>query len=251
VFAASGEKAFRDQHQFAGAQAGPLAIAAEKIVTLLHVLMKALQRTVHVAVEHDQVILAGVVEKTVARLVKERQVPLHSAGGESRADVFVNIAARRIPLEAVAPAGAKTVAAFLVERKLAPGQDPYRGNREEASLGIRVKALDGVDQVIEQIDPQRKGIAHWKKVDQASTDAILARLYNLRNMLIAGLNQLARECIPLQLLAPSEHETASGDKRAGWQQEGRGCHWCHQQIDIALEHAPQGLQAFADQILVG
>ncbi len=94
-------------------------------------------------------------------------------------------------------------------------------------------------------------MSHGKKIDKATTQAILAWLDNLGYMFIAGFDQLGCKAASPQAITAFENETAAGNHRARCDRDSSGTDGCNNQIDFPALHLPQCPQTVTDKVLVG
>ena len=160
--------------------------------------------------QHHSRLLAKVIKHRRGFLEKQWQVVLDARCRHTVAHVFVNTAFRWITLQQLAPAAAKLGAGGVVHRKFTARQQAHFRHRVQATLGVRVKRANGVDFVVEQIDPVRHQRAHWKQINQPATHCIFSRADHLGHMAVTRQRQLGFEFGFIKLLLDFEFKRVAG-----------------------------------------
>ena len=246
----AGEELVGLQEDRFGRQQRPLRVVLQEPVALAGVGPEVLEGGVHLAVQNQRGVGTQVVEQRGRLVEEQRQVVLDAARGDALLDVLVDARTGGVAFELFAPARAERGARRLVERKLAAGQQPHLGHRIQAALAVGVEGADRIDLVVVQVDPERHRRAHREQVDQAAAHRVLARRHDLAHVLVAGEHQLRLQPGLVQPLLLLEQE-GGGGQEAGRREPGqRGGGGQQHDVDLALQHLPQGGQAFGDQVLV-
>ena len=201
--------------------------------------------------QHQRGFLPQVGEEGGCLVKEQRQAVLDAGGGDALTHIFVNAGPRRVPVHALAPAGAKGRARRLVHGELTPRQQAHLRHRVQAALGVGVEGADGVHFVAEQVHPVGHERPHRKQVDQAASHRVLTRRNHLGHVLVAGQRQLRLQARFVQPRLLLEVEGGPGQKGGrGQARQGRRGRQQHH-VQLALQHFPQRGQALGDQVLMG
>ena len=155
-----------------------------------------------------------VIEQRGGLLEEQRQVVLDAGRGETLADVAIERHARQVALEARAEAPPEVLDRLGRQAELAGRQQVEPRQLFERALRFGVEAADAVDDVVEQVDPQRRFAAHRKHVEQRATDGEVAGFAHLRHARVAGAGEAQAELLEVQRLAGLEAERVAVDERA-------------------------------------
>ncbi len=219
-------------------------------MALARIAPEALQRAVDLAVQHQLRRGRQVVEEGGRRVEEQGQVVLDATAGDAVADVLVQARACRVAVELFAPARAEGGARGLVERELAAGQQPHLRHRVQAALRVGVEGADGVDLVVEQVDPVGHGRAHGEQVDEPAAHRVFAGRHHLADMLVAGQRQLRLQPGFVEPGLLPEVEGVGGQECGrGHAHQRRGGGQQHE-VDLAVAQPPERGQALRDQVLV-
>ena len=136
-------------------QQRPLDVVAAVLVARADRFPVAGQRAGELGGVGDHRIGRQVVEQRRGLVVEQRQVELDARRRDAVADAAIERAARRVAVEARAPATAERAHRVAVERDFARRQQSNALQRVPGALGLRIEAPDRLDLVVEKVDPQR------------------------------------------------------------------------------------------------
>jgi hypothetical protein len=241
---------FRRKEKLRRGEQRPVRIAARHLVAGRRVAPEIADGGGDVAVQRNRAAFRQVVEERRHGVEEERQVVLDARGGDAGRDVAVERLLGRIALEELAPAAAESRAPFVVERKLARRQEPDLLHRVNRALGIDVEGLDGIDQIVVEVEAVGKRSAHREEVDQPAAHADFARRYHLRHVLVAGGRELGTERVHGKPLAGLEKEGPSGYVR-GRAEPHQRCRRRHDgDVEVAALNAIERGEPLGDEVLV-
>ena len=239
------------QEQLAGGEQRPLDVVAALFVARLDLLAKLLGRRRHALVEDHQGGRRQVVEEGRGAVEEKRQVVLDARRTEAFADVVVHRRVGRLALEALPPALAEGGDRLLVQRKFARRQQPHLLHDAGGDLGFRIEGPDGVDLLVEQVEPEGRLAAHGEEVDERAAHGEIAVLCHLRTGAVTGGLQPAAEALAIEAIAGPQAEAVAGDER-------QRTHPMHQRVQRGDDHPAaqvgkprQQRQAIGDDVLVG
>ena len=150
-----------------------------------------------------------VVEQRRGFVEKQRQVILDPGGGNAAGQVLKDRAATEVDIEPLAKARLETGHGVFLQRELAGRQQAHRLHFIDGSLGLRVEGAQGLDFIVEQVDPVRQFAAHREQVDQRTAHGELAMLIHRVNAAItAGLKARAH-LFDIKLLPHVQHQAAA------------------------------------------
>ncbi len=238
------------QKQFSRWQQRPRLVAAQQAVTRLGVLPEMLDRTAHVAVQHDRRSGRKVVGDGGRRVEEQRQVILDAAGNDAVGDVLVQRGLRRVAFEHLAEAAAKARATRVIQRKLARRKQAHVRHRVERALGVDVEGLNRLDLGIEEVDAIGQRRAHGKEIDETAADAELTRRHDLGHMRVAGERQLRAQRVDIERLALREKKRECRQvarRREAIQSRGGSD---DQQVALATRGPVHGREPLRHQVLV-
>ena len=176
-----------------------------------------LQRRVVVGRQQHRRARRQVVEQRGRVLEEERQVVLDACRREAFADVAVERHARQVALETRAEATPEVLDRLGRQAELARGQQVEPRQLLERALRLGVEAADAVDDVVEQVDAQRRVAAHREHVEQRAADREVARFGHLRHARVARAREPQPELLEVERLAGLQAERMAVDERA-WRQ---------------------------------
>ncbi len=244
------KKIVRFEEQFFRAEYRPLDIARQESVALLGIDQEVGRGWFHLAM-HDHRRSGGQVIEQRGRGLMEQGKPVLDTGGQDAvADIAIHGRTTRIAFESFTPSATECIARRLVCRHFACRQKTHRFHRIQRALRIRIKGLDRLQIVAEQIEAVRQGRTHGEQVDESATDCILPGLDDLGDMFVAGTGQLGTQGGFVQRRAAVETEGIGGQEGRRRQpvqrRGGRG----DQHVDLAELQRMKRSQPFADQILM-
>ena len=223
----------------------------DEIEALAGVLPERLQLALDVAVQNQFCTVGQIVEQRGRLFEKERQVVFDAGRGHTVADVAVERDARRVTIEALAPASTEGGACGLIQRKLAAGQQVDFPDRIEAALGVGVEGAQALEFVIEEVQPVGQGRAHGEQVDETAPYRVFAGTQHLFDVFVTGQRELRFQGRFINLHALGELEGARGQPRRRCQTMGGRAGRHQQHIQLALLQAVQRRQPLGHQILMG
>ena len=245
----------RRQEQRVRRQQRALLVAPHQAMAALGVVPETLDRSLGVAVQHQDGVVAEVIEQRGGFIEKERQVILDAARSELVGDILVNLALARVAFEAIAKVLPEAGHAGFVERYFARRQQVNLGHLVERALGVRVEGADRLDLVVEQVDAVGQGrflfAAHRKQVEDAAAHGELARRQHLVDRAVAGLRQARTQLVGIQRVLFLEQKGVCVEITGRTQAlHGRGGR-CDQYIHLAGGRQPERGKTLRDQIGVG
>jgi hypothetical protein len=181
---------------------------------------------------------------------EQRQVILDAAGIDAIRDVLVERDARGVAFEGRAEALAEGGAAGFVRGKLARRQQADFRHWIEAALTIDVESAQGLDQIVEQLDPIGQRAAHRKQVDQSAAQAVFARRHDLADRLVAGGAHLLAEALQIEPLAAFEQKGMGGEESRREKSGGGGRGGGDQHVALPLRDGEQRREPLGDQVLM-
>ena len=125
-------------------------------------------------VDHDEVVLAQVIEKRGQLVLEQGQPVLHPGKAATVADRFVKRVLRCMRPEHLTIAATEALDAVLVQQRLAGGQEQMRVEPPGAHLRIGIEGAQALQLVAEEIEPQRFLHAARKNVDDRTAYGIFA-----------------------------------------------------------------------------
>ena len=105
-------------------------------------------------------IIRQVIQQGGGVFEKQRQIPFYAAAGDALAHILVDAATRGIAFKNLAELQAKARNAIVIQRELACWQQAEVTDRIQATLAIDIKGADGLDFIVEQIQPVGQRAAH-------------------------------------------------------------------------------------------
>ena len=202
----------------------------------------------HIAMQTERALRRQVIEQRCGLVKEQWQKIFHPGTGDAVGDILVHRTARGVAFEGIAKAFAKTIAAGFVHRKFACRQQADFSCGIDRALGVDIEGLDGVDDIVHQVDAIGQGTAHGKQIDQSAAHAELARRHDLGDMGVAGQRELRAQRLDVQSAALLEEKSMRGQIRGGRQaiQRGRGRH--DHDIEFLALHAIERGQSLGHQI---
>jgi hypothetical protein len=139
----------------------------------------------------------------------------------------------------------------LGEDHLAGGEQHQLLDRLQGALGHRVEGAHGLDQVAEELDPDRFGQVGREDVQDAAPDREAAAVLDDRDVGVAELHQLLEQALALELLAGQQvlADLPEGGARDDALQ-GAGKRR-HHGPGPAVQKAHQRVQPLPDDVWVG
>ncbi len=173
-------------------------------------------RLVRERVEADAAARLEVVEEVDQALVEQRQPVLHArerpAGGDRFEQGIAGDGAKTPEV-----AGAKALDGRIVEHDLADRPELDPGNLAERALGQGIEGPDRLQDVAEQIEPERLRAAGREDVDDAAADRVFAGLDHRAAAPVAVAREAGEQGCAIDPAARLGREPA-GDDQLGWRQ---------------------------------
>ena len=196
-------------------------------------------------VVHDDRVGGKIVEQRRRLLEEERQVELDTRRRHALTDTAVDRGSVWISFEARTEAPSELPYRLRIQWHFARRQEADAVERIERALRFRIEAADGLDLLIEEIDPQRRRPAHREDIEQRAAHRELAGARDLTDAGVACIRQPLAERLERKGLSAHELESAALDvllRRQPLHERVRG----HDQTSVPglrqLEERPQPLR---------
>ena len=150
-----------------------------------------------------------IVEQGRGFIEKQRQVVLDTRRGDAAAQVLKDRAATEVDIKTLAKARLEPGHRVFLQRELTCRQQAHRFNLVDRALGLGVEGAQGLDFVVEQVDPVRQFAAHREQVDQRAAHGELAMLIHRIDAAIATGLKPGTHLLHIQLLADVQHQAAA------------------------------------------
>ena len=157
-----------------------------------------------------------VVEEGRGFFEEQRQVVLDTGGNDAAGQVPENRAAPEIHVETLTKARLEAGDLVLLHRELAGRQQADRVDLVDRALGLGIEGAQGLDLIVEQVDPVGQLAAHGEQVDQGATHGELAMLVDRVDAAVAAGFQARAHLFDVDRLAHIQHQAAAQ------QEAGRG-----------------------------
>ena len=148
-----GVELFGTEEKRFGWQDGSFRVTLHQAVALARILPEVLKDEFKFTMQHHGRSSAQVIKNGSGFLKKERQVILNAGGGDTVANIFVDPALGWITIEQFTPATAKAGPGRIIHREFPAWQQADLRHRVQAALTVRIKGADGVDLIVEQVNP--------------------------------------------------------------------------------------------------
>ncbi len=183
---------------------------APALVMLADGRLAGLDRLVGQMVEAQRRRRIEIVGELHQLLVEQRQPVLHAGERPAVADRFQERIVGRGP-EALQVAAAEALDRGIVQEHLADRQEVEPPDRPERALGQGVEGPDALQQVAEQIEPERLLGAGRVDVDDAAADRVFAGLHDRAAAPVAVMGEAAQQAVAIDPLAGRGAEQAAAD----------------------------------------
>ncbi|MNF51671.1 hypothetical protein D3C84_329950 [compost metagenome] len=246
----SGEAILDRQEQFGGRHQRALGVDAALLIAVAHVVPELVGGLLDARQGEHLGVLGQVVEEGGAFLEEQRQVVLDAGRRDAAGEVLIDGAAAEVDIETLAEAPAEVGDGLLVQRELAGWQQADRFDLVHRALGFRVEGAQGLDLVIEQVDPVGQVAAHGEEIDQGAPHGELAVFVDRIHATIAGGFQTQAHLLHVELLADVQHQ-AGAEQEAGRRQAVEGGGDGHDQHAALDRGQPiKGVDALGNDVLV-
>ncbi|MCY1352807.1 hypothetical protein D9M69_391260 [compost metagenome] len=245
-----GEAILHREEQLGGRHQRALGVDATFLVAVAHVVPELVGSLFDPRQGEHLGVLGQVIEEGGGFLEEQRQVVLDAGRGDAAGEVLVDGAATEVDVEALAEAAAEVGDGLLVQRELAGRQQADGLHLVHRALGLGVEGAQGLDLVVEQVDPIGQVAAHGEQVDQGTTHGELAVFVDGVHATVAGGFQAQPHLVDIQLLADVQHQ-AGTQQEAGRRQavEGSG-DGHHQHAAFDSGQSVKGVDALGNDVLV-
>ena len=206
----------RREPQVGRRQQRPFDIVAQLLVALADLLPGVLGGFADAIAEQRQHAVGEVVEQRrgagsgAARLLEEqRQVVLDAGRRNPGLQVLHQCAAASVDVEAFAQRIQCELHARIVQRDLAAGQQFDAVDPLQRTLRFRVEHPDGIDFVVQQLQPEGCVAAHRVDIEQATAHGEIAGVLHPRHIAVAGGFEPAFFGIEVEALAAAQVEAVA------------------------------------------